>query len=123
MGFMKEGDVFEVKPGMSVQAMVPEHLVYSNRRGSWKLTPHVVNTKENMFAYLNGKYIVTKTATDGGGSGHGSHDVYPDGHHIWAEKVDTREKIEFYQSGSFYHCNKGVEPIGKGELRWIWEQK
>lgn len=54
-----------------------------------------------------GEYVVIKTAETGGGTGHGPHDVYPDGHNVIAKKLkngayDPKGKtISFYQSGSF----------------------
>lgn len=34
-----------------------------------------------------GEYVVYKTAKEGGGTGHGPHDVYPDGWHVFARAV------------------------------------
>ena len=30
-----------------------------------------------------GRYVVVKTAFEGGGTGHGPDDAYPDGHHVY----------------------------------------
>lgn len=54
-----------------------------------------------------GEYTVITAVMDGGGTGHGMHDTYPDGHHIVAAKmvddqVDFKNLIEFYQSGAFH---------------------
>ncbi|PZR93495.1 MAG: hypothetical protein DI537_10265 [Stutzerimonas stutzeri] len=52
-------------------------------------------------------YLVVGTAMTGGGTGHGLHDVYPDGHEVRAVPVGTPAEeigtrfVRFYQSGSF----------------------
>lgn len=51
-------------------------------------------------------WVVTGTEMSGGGTGHGPHDVYPDGHGVKAVRVNedgeaTGETIFFRQSGSF----------------------
>ena len=33
------------------------------------------------------EYVVIKTSHEGGGTGMGPHDIYPDGHHIYAKKL------------------------------------
>jgi len=54
------------------------------------------------------KFVVERTAFTGGGTGHGPHDIYPDGHLSVVRRLrddDTYdpdgEAIEFYTSGSF----------------------
>lgn len=46
-------------------------------------------------------FVVKRTAFEGGGTAHGPHDVYPDGHHVWARPEDGGDEIDFYQSGCF----------------------
>lgn len=77
-----------------------------------------------------GTFIVVKTAYTGGGTGHGPHDVYPDGHQIKLLPVTIREtkkakKIvgididnrarerEYFQSGSFSNMIDYIEPLMK----------
>ena len=115
---LQEGDVIELNDGMKVYAMVPEHFVYSNRRGSLKLTHHDVKIGGEL-DYLAGKYVVTKTIMDGGGTGRGPHDVYPNGHHVFCVNIDDENtKIDFYQSGFFTAIIENIEPIGKAKLKW-----
>jgi hypothetical protein len=115
---LKEGDVIEIKEGHMVYADVPEHFIYSNRKGCYDLT-HTDITVGGDFSYFSGKYIVTKTNMDGGGTGHGPHDVYPDGHHVYCVSADDQaRKIDFYQSGSFTAMIEDIEPIGRAELQW-----
>lgn len=119
--FIQDGDVFELVDGDRVYAMVPKHLVYANRKGDWSLTRNDVMI-EGVMSYLAGTYICTKTALDSGGCGHGPHDVYPNGHHVYAVKVDDRDcKVDFYQSGSFTAMIGNRKPIGKATLEWKWD--
>jgi hypothetical protein len=116
--FLKEGDVIELKDGMDVYADIPEHFVYANHRGSFKLT-HSDITLGGDFDYLCGKYIVTHTAFDGGGTGMGAHDVYPDGHHVFCVKADDdKVRVDFYQSGCFTAMIEDIKPVGKAILDW-----
>ncbi len=68
---------------------------------------------------LIGEYVVTSTKYDGGGTGHGPHDVYPDGWHVTAKKLkqgkydQKGKKITFYQSGCFTAMNENVPVIRK----------
>ena len=115
---LQEGDVIELKAGMKVYANIPEHFVYENRKGSFSLTRHDV-ILGGEFEYLCGKYIVYKTTFDGGGTGHGVNDVYPDGHHVFCMKADDENvKVDFYQSGCFTAMIENIEPVGKATLKW-----
>ena len=55
----------------------------------------------------DGLYRVTDISMTGGGTGHGPHDIYPDGHHITLMReidgvIDWSKKPKrFYQSGCF----------------------
>ena len=119
---LKEGDVIELEGGHTVYADIPEHFAYSNRRGSWRLT----NTKvylDGQFDYLYGQYIVYKITTDEGGKGHGPHDAYPYGHHVYCEKIyNPTTKVDFYQTGSFTAMITDIKPIGRGEKLWVFKK-
>lgn len=117
---LKEGDVIKLKVGHKVYANVPRHFIYANCRGDFTKDNHSVTIGGN-FDYLAGKYIVYKTAMDGGGTGHGPHDVYPDGHHVYCENVETKERVDFYQSGCFTCMIADIKPIGKAKLKWVVE--
>ena len=118
---LKEGDVIEIKEGHKVYALVPEHFVYSNKKGSFKKVKSDVLVSGEL-DYLKGKYVVTQTTMDGGGTGHGPNDTYPSGHHVFCVNVDDGEtKIDFYQSGCFTAMIRDIEPIGKATLKWVVE--
>src|SRR4030042_5752874 len=111
---LKEGDIIELKEGHTVYADIPEHFAYSNRKGSFKLTRHEARIR-GQFAYLAGRYVVYKTTNDGGGIGHGPGDVYPDGHHVFCERLEDRIKVDFYQTGSFTAMIEHIEPVRSEE--------
>jgi hypothetical protein len=49
------------------------------------------------------QFVVVATQTTGGGTGHGPHDVYPDGHQVKAKSLQANGELEvlFYQTGCF----------------------
>ncbi len=65
-------------------------------------------------------WVVVETATTGGGTGHGPHDVFPDGHQVTIKLLNYNNKgllkghhsIRFYQSG----CFTGLIPPKEIEL-------
>jgi hypothetical protein len=118
---LKEGDVIEIEDGHVIYANVPVHFLYENKKGVFISGHGVVNVGGEL-SYLAGKYIVVKTTMDGGGSGHGFNDSYPDGHHVFCKKVDDKIEIDFYQSGCFSAMIKDIEPIGKAKLTWAVEE-
>lgn len=117
---LKVGDVIQLKLGHKIYADVPEHFVYSNKRGSFKLT-HTNITIGGETSYFAGRYVVVKTKRDGGGTGHGPGDVYPDGHHVFCEAMDNPDLpiVDFYQTGSFTAMIENIEPIGTAEQKVI----
>ena len=71
------------------------------------------NLKEgDVFTFVDGRqtgeWVVERTAMTGGGTGHGPHDIYPDGWHVTARRLTatgaydpTGVTTKFYQSGCF----------------------
>ena len=113
---LKDGDIIMIKEGDNVYADIPEHFVYSNKRGCFDLT-HSEAVVGGEFDYLQGKYVVTKTSFEGGGSCH--NDTYPDGHRVYCVNADHKHlKIDFYQTGFFTAMITNREPIGRAELNW-----
>ncbi len=119
-----EGDIIEVCAGMKVYTELPEHFCYENRKGVFdKMGNATVEVGEDFggmnTAYLIGKYIVTRTAMNGGGTGHGPGDVYPDGWNVTAKMVGRmHQTISFYQSGSFTAMNEKVRVVGRAKQKW-----
>lgn len=69
------------------------------------------------------EFKVLETALAGGGTGHGPHDVYPDGHIVLAEGPDGA-RVRFYQTGCFVGlvAPSEVELVGGPEDRpgkWV----
>jgi hypothetical protein len=70
-------------------------------------------------SYLLGEYVVYKTCYDGGGTGMGPHDVFPDGHHVFCESLEDRSvRVDFYQTGCFTAMIEEIEPTGHAERQW-----
>jgi hypothetical protein len=125
---LEVGDVFEARQHMRVYAMIPSHFAYINRPNDptpAKQEVHVGclmwrDDHELDLGYLKGCYVVEHAAMEGGGTGHGAHDIYPDGWHIRARKLKADGsynpmgvEIEFYQSGAFTVVNEKVPVVGK----------
>ncbi len=73
-----------------------------------------IPTKDTLYITdLNNKighhWVVVETSMTGGGTGHGPHDVFPDGHEVIIKLLNYSDKsllnghhsIRFYQSGCF----------------------
>ena len=115
---LKEGDIIELTEGHKVYADIPEHFAYDNKKGSFKLTHHEAKIDDQL-AYLAGRYVVYKVTQDGGGTGHGSNDVYHNGHHVFCEKINDRDvRVDFYQSGCFTAMIEHIEPVGSAKRQW-----
>ena len=117
---LQEGDLIDIHEGHSVYADIPKHFVSSTYRGDFTLT-HRAATVAGELSYLAGEYVVVKTNFDGGGTGHGPHDVYPDGHHVFCQRVTDGIKIDFYQTGCFTAMIKSIKPHGRAVCSWVKE--
>jgi len=117
---LEVGDVIELNSSHTVYAKVPKHFIYTNRKGDFTLDKAAVKLCGEL-SYLKGSYVVIKTSSDGGSTGM---DAYPDGHHVFCEKIEsdeTRHEVDFYQSGCFTAMIKDIEPVGKAKLKWVFE--
>jgi len=72
------------------------------------------------------EFVVEKTAFEGGGTGHGPHDIYPDGWHVTARQLNSdgtynsgNKTIEFYQSGCFIDTIKEVPVVRKMRITFV----
>ena len=118
--FLKKGDVIELKLGHTVYTDLPESLVFSNCRSSKEFTHHDIKI-DGAFLYLAGKYAVIETKMDGGGTGMGARDIFPDGHHVFCQSLEDPElKVDFYQSGAFTAMITDIVPVGKASKKEIW---
>lgn len=122
------GDVFNLTNGMNAYVTVPEMFVYANTPHSKRLATTNVkigkvlassnpNPKKFDTTSLVGEYVVETAFSGGGGTGHGPHDVYPDGWYVKARKLKNKKYdpngpvISFYQSGSFTAMNLNVPVV------------
>jgi len=122
---LREGDIIELRPGHRVYMRLPAHFIYANRVGVFdKLakTEVTIGAPQGGMdtAWVAGRYVVTATAMKGGGTAHGPHDVYPDGHHVKAERMDEDDRtvVEFYQTGCFTAMIPDIEPVGRAKATW-----
>lgn len=115
MNLLKAGDIIELGIGHSVYADVPEHFVYSNRKGSFELI-HAAVDIEGELRYLAGRYVVTHTTVDGGGLSHDG--AFPNGHHVFCVNLDSDRLVDFYQTGCFSAMIKNIEPVGRAKQSW-----
>jgi len=115
---LEEGDVIELVEGYTVYADVPEHFLYSNRKGIFKFG-HGEVTIRGELSYLAGTYIVYKTTMGGGGTAHGPGDIYPDGHHVFCIRLyDHTVRVDFYQSGAFRALLPDVKVKARAAQQW-----
>lgn len=114
---LQEGDIIELFNGDVVYGLLPNTMIYANTPGDWTLSRHEVMIGE--YGYRAGKYIVTKTSYEGGGTAMGPHDIYPDGHHVFCQHAEyPNVKVDFYQTGSFTAMLPGKKAIGKAKRVW-----
>lgn len=66
------------------------------------------------FCIHEGKFLVVKTALEGGSKGH---DAYPDGHHVFVKRLKENKydpngiELSFYQTGCFCNLIKNVPKV------------
>ena len=128
---LKVGDVVELKAGHSVYVELPEHFAFDNREGEFRRLASTEVTigrpKRGMgTGWLAGRYVVTAEGMRGGGTGHGPHDAFPDGHHVECEKLQagpyaSRARVSFYESGSFTAMIEGLVPVARAVPTWNLE--
>lgn len=148
--FLEIGDVFAVGYGMKVYCTVDgdegetDHTIFPSefdmlphfRKWAKELPQFVNNNDALAFIKLQyaktlthqektrpfcGNYVVIEAYMDGGGQGgHRSNDIYPNGHHVFAKKLNhdgtfnpNGLEINFYQSGCFTAKNENVPVIRK----------
>lgn len=110
--FLQVGDVVDLKKGMKVYITVPlskkdKHTTDVELGKILKIGVGKKTLEFETKSYI-GRYIVTDTSMSGGGTGHGLHDVYPDGWHVTCVMLnddgtycEINRKVTFYQSGCF----------------------
>lgn len=86
---------------------------------------NVPEQQKEQFILKEGEFVVTKTTFDGGGTGHGQCDVYPNGHHVFCKALKNGEydesgiEINFYQSGSFTCMITDISPIRNMTMKFV----
>lgn len=118
MNELQEGDVIEITEGDEFYADIPKHFAYSDAKGVFDEFAHTRVVCEKELGYLQGRYVVCKAEDDGGCGGM---DPYPDGWHVFCERLKDGVKIDFYQSGSFTAMMPDKQAVGKAE-RSKWKE-
>lgn len=118
--FLHEGQIIELKLGHTVNTLVPSSFVYGEHASPKVLVPATVIIGKPFHGWdthhLVGRYVVRETAVDGGGTAM-NNDVYPNGHHVWCQKLLENgelgeEKVDFFQSGAFTAMIEDIKPVG-----------
>jgi hypothetical protein len=119
--FLQEGDVFMLTESMKVDTSVPRHFAVPRVKGDFTLVQGSVYPLGEL-AYLQGRYIVTRTEMTGGsrGSGNANND-YPDGHQVTAVRDDGAYTVKFFQSGYNPDLVVNVPVIARAVQRWVIE--
>jgi len=72
------------------------------------------------------EYVVIRAELEGGGTGHGPQDIFPDGWHVEARKLNPdgsynpkAKTVDFYQSGCFTNMKEKVKVVGKMEQTFV----
>ena len=75
-------------------------------------------------------FVVERAVLEGGGTGHGPHDIFPDGWHVSARRLDESgtydhngEVVDFYQIGCFIYMVNEVEVMGKIKMKFVREDE
>lgn len=117
--FLKVGDIIYLDKEHVVYGKLKEKLVYSNKRNSNKIIRTEVHLKD--FPIFCGKYVVVKTSFEGGDPD--PRDPYPNGHHVYCQKLSDGLEVDFYQSGCFSAMIKNIDVIGRAKNKWIIEEE
>lgn len=122
MTLLKEGDVIKLEGGHRVYARLPKHCIYKNTVGVFDQiagTEVTIGEPKNGLDtnFFAGRYVVTKTARDGGGGG-GCGNFFPNGHHVFCRHVTLPIEVDFYQTGCFTAMNPDILPVGRATNTW-----
>jgi len=77
------------------------------------------------FTVDEGKFVVTKTLYEGGGTGMGPHDIYPDGHRIYCKKLKNDKfdedgtEVNFYQNGCITAVISNIKVIRTMKMKFV----
>ena len=81
--------------------------------------------KKESFILKGGEFVVVKTNVEGGGSGMGFNDTYPDGYKVYCKRLCDGEfdekgtEVSFYQIGCFSAMIKNIEVVKKIKLKFV----
>lgn len=118
-----DGNLVPKTDVITVDGKTREHPVQFRRSGTAQDQKTEFETVE-LGAYDESRglaqFVVENAQMQGGGTGHGPGDVFPDGWYVQARKLDETgsynpngELVQFYQSGCFTGLIPEVELVGK----------
>jgi hypothetical protein len=114
---LAKGDIIELKEGHCIYAVVQNRFIYSNARKDKRLSRTDITIDNKRWNKFKGRYVVLETTFDGGGTGHGPGDIFPDGHHVHCQRLTGyNTKVDFYQTGCFTAMITNITPIGKAKV-------
>ena len=89
-------------------------VIWTEERDGWtkKHEDKIDLTVDDVDSIGTKHFTVIHTDMTGGGTGHGPHDVYPDGHQVIAEDGAGR-RVLFFQSGCF------VGMVTPDDIEWV----
>lgn len=134
---LREGDIIELREGHTVCVELPQHCCYENAFGNFAETAQTaVQIGEVRYGlntgFLVGRYVVVNASLQGGGTGMGPGDVYPDGWHITAQRLMATKitstgrsmspehplRVSFYQTGCFTAMIPDITAVGRATAQW-----
>ena len=114
---------------IDVDGETKSHLVQYRKSGTpWDEPAEYETVDHGAHDHSRGEalFVVEKAQMQGGGTGHGPHDVFPDGWYVEARRLhddcsynSQGEVIRFYQSGCFTCFIPEVEIVGKMRMLFV----
>jgi hypothetical protein len=124
--FLKVGDVVRAEASWEIVNDYPGKEGPKSLNQNFNL--RALREGNSLLKILKGSFdfVVVKTNMTGGGTGHGPHDIYPDGHEVTIRQLkrdgsynDKGAKFYFYQSGSFNCMITDVTPVRKMKQTFV----
>jgi hypothetical protein len=119
----KDGHLKLNRKTITVDGETKESLMQYRKPGTpWNKPAEYLAIDIGAYDPTRGKayFVVENVGMQGGGTGHGPNDIYPDGWHVEARRLNEKneydprgEVIEFYQTGCFNCMVPLVNKVGK----------
>lgn len=130
--FNEKGYIFPIKNLITVDGETKEYPMKFRKPGTpWDKEAEYETVELSAYdeSRSSARFVVERAELDGGGTGHGPHDIFPDGWYIKARRLNddgtynpNGELIQFYQSGCFTGLIPEVELVGKMKQIFVEEE-